>query len=108
VGPPDARAGFWSGFFGLPRSGPDERRCGSGDAGVGRVGAVNIADACPRPWLRLRKRRRLRQRPGRASALLMLREQARGLSEKELPELGDLIRSLAQTRAVVVIEIGWT
>jgi branched-chain amino acid transport system ATP-binding protein len=36
--------------------------------------------------------------------LLLLDEPASGLSEKELPELGDLIRELAADAGVVVIE----
>jgi branched-chain amino acid transport system ATP-binding protein len=101
-----ARAGFWSGFFGLPRSDRDERRLREQALqALGRVGARDLADSMPETLAYgLRKRVALARALVGHPRLLLLDEPASGLSEKELPELGDLIRSLADDAAVVVIE----
>jgi len=101
-----ARAGFWSGFFGLPRSDRDERRLRERALqALGRVGARDLADSMPETLAYgLRKRVALARALVGHPRLLLLDEPASGLSEKELPELGDLIRSLAADAAVVVIE----
>jgi branched-chain amino acid transport system ATP-binding protein len=101
-----ARAGFWSGFFGLPRSDRDERRLRERALqALGRVGARDLADSMPETLAYgLRKRVALARALVGHPRLLLLDEPASGLSEKELPELGDLIKSLAADAAVVVIE----
>src|ERR1700730_17905537 len=101
-----ARAGFCSGFFGLPRSDRDERRLRERALqALGRVGARDLADSMPETLAYgLRKRVALARVLVGHPRLLLLDEPASGLSEKELPELGDLIKSLAADAAVVVIE----
>jgi branched-chain amino acid transport system ATP-binding protein len=101
-----ARAGFWSGFLGLPRSDRDERRLRQHalDA-LGRLGVGELADSMPETLAYgLRKRVALARALVGHPRLLLLDEPASGLSEKELPELGDLIESLAEDACVVVIE----
>ncbi len=101
-----ARAGFWSGFFGLPRSDRDERRLREEALrALSRVGARDHADSMPETLAYgLRKRVALARALVGHPRLLLLDEPASGLSEKELPELGDLIKSLADEASVVVIE----
>jgi branched-chain amino acid transport system ATP-binding protein len=103
---PTARAGFWSGFFGLPWSDRDERRLREQALqALGRVGARDLADRMPESLAYgLRKRVALARALVGHPRLLLLDEPASGLSEKELPELGDLIKSLAADAGVVVIE----
>jgi len=101
-----ARAGFWSGFLGLPRSDRDERRLREEAVrALSRVGVEDLADSMPET---LAYGRRKRVALARALVghprLLLLDEPASGLSEKELPELGDLIKTLAGEAGVVVIE----
>src|ERR1700728_733917 len=101
-----ARAGFWSGIFGLPRSDRDERRLREqAMQALGRVGAADLADSM-RGTLAygLRKRVALARALVGHPRLLLLDEPASGLSEKELPELGGLIRDFAGDATVVVIE----
>jgi branched-chain amino acid transport system ATP-binding protein len=101
-----ARAGFWSGFLGLPRSDRDERRLREqATAALRRVGVEEIADSMPETLAYgLRKRVALARALVGHPRLLLLDEPASGLSEKELPELGDLIKSFAADASVVVIE----
>ena len=101
-----ARAGFWSGFLGLPRSDRDERRLREQALqALSRVGARDLADSMPEALAYgLRKRVALARALVGHPRLLLLDEPASGLSEKELPELGDLIRTLADEAGVVVIE----
>jgi branched-chain amino acid transport system ATP-binding protein len=101
-----ARAGFWSGLFGLPRSDRDERRLrAEAVAALGRVGIADLADRMPDTLAYgLRKRVALARALIGRPRLLLLDEPASGLSEKELPELGDLISELATDAGVVVIE----
>jgi branched-chain amino acid transport system ATP-binding protein len=101
-----SRAGFWSGLFGLPRSDRDERllRQRSMEA-LERVDAADLADAMPSTLAYgLRKRIALARALVARPRLLLLDEPASGLSENELPELGDLITKLAADTSVVVIE----
>jgi branched-chain amino acid transport system ATP-binding protein len=101
-----ARAGFWSGFLGLPRSDRDERRLREQALrALGRVGVEDLADSMPETLAYgLRKRVALARALVGHPRLLLLDEPASGLSEKELPELGDLIKDLAGEAGVVVIE----
>ena len=101
-----ARAGFWSGLFGLPWSDRDERRLrDQATQALSRVGAGSLADSMPDTLAYgLRKRVALARALVGQPRLLLLDEPASGLSEQELPELGDLIREFAVEASVVVIE----
>src|SRR5215469_9501760 len=101
-----ARAGFWSALFGLPWSDRDERRLREqAVAALSRVGVAELADSMPETLAYgLRKRVALARALVGHPRLLLLDEPASGLSEKELPELGDLIKSLAGEASMVVIE----
>ena len=101
-----ARAGFWSGLFGLPRSDRDERQLRKlATEALDRVGAADLADAMPGTLAYgLRKRVALARALVARPRLLLLDEPASGLSESELPELGDLISRLTDDTSVVVIE----
>jgi branched-chain amino acid transport system ATP-binding protein len=101
-----ARAGFWSALSGLPRSDRDERRLREQAlAALGRVGVADVADSMPDTLAYgLRKRIALARALVGHPRLLLLDEPASGLSEKELPELGELIRAFAAEATVVVIE----
>ena len=103
---PHARAGFWSALFGLPRSDADERALRERAlTALERVGVADLAGHRPEtlahgPRKRVALARALAARP----RLLLLDEPASGLSENELPELGELISQLGGETAVVVIE----
>ena len=101
-----ARAGFWSGFFGLPWSDRDERalRRRALEA-LDLVDAADLADSRPQALAYgLRKRVALARALVARPRLLLLDEPASGLSESELPEIGELIEKLAADASVVVIE----
>jgi len=101
-----ARAGFWSALFGLPRSDRDERRLRQrAMEALDRVGVADLAGSMPDTLAYgLRKRVALARALAASPRLLLLDEPAGGLSENELPELGELIRELAADACVVVIE----
>ncbi len=101
-----ARAGFWSGLFGLPRSDRDERRLREQALqALARVGAADLADSMPDTLAYgLRKRVALARALVGSPRLRLLDEPPSGLSEKELPELGELIKEFAAEASVVVIE----
>jgi branched-chain amino acid transport system ATP-binding protein len=101
-----SRAGFWSAFGGLRRSDIDERMlAGRATQALERVGAADLADKLPGSLAYgQRKRVALARALVASPRLLLLDEPAGGLSEAELPELGDLIAELALDSTVVVIE----
>jgi branched-chain amino acid transport system ATP-binding protein len=101
-----ARAGFWSGLLGLPRSDSDEKRLREmAQAALELTGAGDHADALPDTLAHgLRKRVALARAVVARPRLLLLDEPASGLAEDELAGLGDLITSLARECTVVVIE----
>jgi branched-chain amino acid transport system ATP-binding protein len=103
---PAGRAGFWSGLLGLPRSDRDERRLrAQAMAALNRMAVGELADSMPGTLAYgLRKRVALARALVARPRLLLLDEPASGLSEKELPELGELITQVAEDTGVVVIE----
>jgi branched-chain amino acid transport system ATP-binding protein len=101
-----SRAGFWSGMLGLPWSDRDERmlRSKAMDA-LDLAGVADHADSLPGTLAYgIRKRIALARALVARPRLLLLDEPASGLSENELPELGDLIEKLVADALVVVIE----
>ena len=101
-----ARAGFWTALFGLPWSDRDERMLRDRALqALDRVGAADLADSKPDTLAYgLRKRVALARALAARPLVLLLDEPASGLSEAELPEVGDLIEKLAADTSVVVIE----
>ena len=101
-----ARAGFWAALAGLRRSDRDERALRRRAlAALDRVGIADTADSLPGqlPFAH-RKRVALARVLAAQPRLLLLDEPASGLTETELPELGQLISNLAADASVVVIE----
>jgi len=101
-----ARAGFWPALLGLARSDRDERALRQRSlAALDRVGVADEAGRLPDQLAYgLRKRVALARALVTGPRVLLLDEPASGLSEAELPELGDLISSLAEDASVVVVE----
>jgi len=101
-----ARAGFWPALLGLVRSDRDERALRQRSlAALDRVGVAGEAGRLPDQLAYgLRKRVALARALVTGPRVLLLDEPASGLSEAELPELGDLITSLAEDASVVVVE----
>jgi branched-chain amino acid transport system ATP-binding protein len=101
-----AKAGFWPGLFGLPRSDADERRLRDHAVrALELAGVADHAEAMPDTLAHgLRKRVALARALVARPRLLLLDEPASGLAEAELAELGALITSLARECTVVVIE----
>jgi branched-chain amino acid transport system ATP-binding protein len=101
-----ARAGFWPALLGLARSDRDERALRQRSlAALDRVGVAGEAGRLPDQLAYgLRKRVALARALVTGPRVLLLDEPASGLSEAELPELGDLMTSLAEDASVVVVE----
>jgi branched-chain amino acid transport system ATP-binding protein len=101
-----ARTGFWPALLGLARSDRDERVLRQRSlAALDRVGVAGEAGRLPDQLAYgLRKRVALARALVTGPRVLLLDEPASGLSEAELPELGDLITSLAEDASVVVVE----
>ena len=101
-----ARAGFWPALLGLARSDRDERALRQRSlAALDRVGVAGEAGRLPDLLAYgLRKRVALARALVTGPRVLLLDEPASGLSEAELPELGDLITELAEDASVVVVE----
>jgi branched-chain amino acid transport system ATP-binding protein len=101
-----AKAGFFSGLLGLPGSDRDEDRLrAEAMAALTEVGAAPYAGRYPGmlPYpvqKRVALARALVARP----ALLMLDEPAAGLSADDMTELGQTIRRLADTMAIMLVE----
>ncbi len=101
-----ARAGFWSGLLGLPRSGRAERALrGQATAALDELGIAGHADRLPGslPYA-VRKRVALARALVTEPRLLLLDEPASGLSNDEMDELGTLIRGLTDRMAVMLVE----
>ena len=101
-----SRAGFWSGFLGLPRSDRDERALRDlALQTLDRVGAADLADSLPGALPHgSRKRVALARALVAQPRLLLLDEPASGLSETALADLGELMTGLAEDTSVMVIE----
>jgi branched-chain amino acid transport system ATP-binding protein len=100
------RSGFWSALGGLRRSDRDERALRyRALAALDRAGVAGAADRLPGQLsFAHRKRVALARALVAEPRLLLLDEPAAGLTEGELPELGDLISELAADACVVVVE----
>ncbi|HET9500137.1 MAG TPA: ABC transporter ATP-binding protein [Marmoricola sp.] len=101
-----ARAGFFSGLLGLPRSSKEEQALRERATGVLReLGVEGVAGRLPGslPYP-VRKRVALARALVSEPDLLLLDEPASGLSSAEMDELGELIRGLAGRMSVMLVE----
>jgi branched-chain amino acid transport system ATP-binding protein len=101
-----ARAGFWSAVAGVGRSDRDESALRDRAlAALDRAGVPGMAERLPGQLsFAHRKRVALARTLVAQPRLLLLDEPASGLTEGELPELGELISQLAAGACVVVVE----
>jgi branched-chain amino acid transport system ATP-binding protein len=101
-----ARAGFFSALLALPRSGKDERALRERSMAVlAELGIAEHAGRLPTslPYP-VRKRVALARALVSEPELLLLDEPASGLSNDEMAELGELIRSLSSRMSVMLVE----
>ncbi len=101
-----ARAGFVSGLLGLSRSGKEERALRERSMSVLEdLGIAEYAARLPTslPYA-VRKRVALARALVGEPDLLLLDEPASGLSNDEMDELGELIRSLSDRMSVMLVE----
>ena len=101
-----ARAGFWSGLLGLPRSDSDEAALRARSMRqLEELGVADIAGRLPGslPYP-LQKRVALARALVADPEILLLDEPASGLSASEMDELGELIRGLRGRMAVMLVE----
>jgi branched-chain amino acid transport system ATP-binding protein len=101
-----ARAGFWSAVAGVGRSDRDEGALrDKALAALDRAGVPGMAERLPGQLsFAHRKRVALARALVAEPRLLLLDEPASGLTEGELPDLGELISQLATDACVVVVE----
>ncbi len=101
-----AKAGFLSALFGLPKSDRDERELRERSmATLERLGAGQYAKGYPGslPYP-VQKRVALARALVAEPSLLLLDEPAAGLGNDDMDELGDTIRHLSGTMAVMLVE----
>jgi branched-chain amino acid transport system ATP-binding protein len=101
-----ARAGFVSALFALPNADRDERRLRArAQEALEELGAAEYAGRYPGslPYP-VQKRVALARALVADPELLLLDEPASGLSEEEMNELGDLIRTLSGRMSVLLVE----
>jgi branched-chain amino acid transport system ATP-binding protein len=101
-----AKAWFGSGLFGLPYSDNDERRLRArATEALRRLGIDDAAKQLPGqlPY-GVQKRVALARALVAEPELLLLDEPASGLSSEELNELGDLVRTMKEQTAVLLVE----
>jgi branched-chain amino acid transport system ATP-binding protein len=103
---PTARAWFGSGILGLPFSDNDERRLR--DRARAMLADLGIADAADRLPAQLpygvQKRVALARALVSEPALLLLDEPASGLSTAEMHDIAELVRSMRDRTAVLLVE----
>jgi branched-chain amino acid transport system ATP-binding protein len=102
----NARAGFATAFFALPRGDRDERRLR--ELALAALDSLGISDAAGSlpgqlPY-GVQKRVALARALVAEPQLLLLDEPASGLSATEMDELADLLRGLKQHTAVLLVE----
>ena len=103
---PTARAWFASGLLGLPFSDKDERRLRDRSLAIlTDLGIADVADRLPGqlPY-GVQKRVALARALVSEPALLLLDEPASGLSTTEMHEIAELVRSMRDRTAVLLVE----
>jgi branched-chain amino acid transport system ATP-binding protein len=101
-----ARAGFVSALLALPRSDRDERALRERSLAVlSELGIADVVDRLPEtlPY-GVQKRVAMARALVAEPRLLLLDEPASGLSDTEMDDLGELIRTLRERMAVMLVE----